>query len=985
MIVPFGRRFRLEAGPYGSWHNGIKLNPELPPNRFVVPEFPLADHRDMVFMDNISLKQVATKELLADDKFCVELEEGSVPSNVKSTLYVGRNPNGKMVEATVLENGFKASLPNGLVIRGLGFTHYGKAPLNSTSQNLVLENNTSTWNGWYGLSLVNCRDSKVIGNTVAYNGLIGMRCSGVHRILAEGNTVRFNTWERFNAAWAASGMKVIVTLRGKIKQNKFENNFGPGLWLDIGCDSMSVVKNYSADNNSFGIYSEHCHRIKVAANTLYSNGTGIGLAGSTYNNVSFNTFVDNNVALNIRDDGRLATDLKPGDFEYAYIIGNATTVGRITTGLTYITKGNVVSNNIYSSSGNTTLFRADQNTVAKNPARYARSADFVDYVNFNAYYLGVATPTKMITWRLTPTGDEASITTYNSLPTFKTQTGFETTSVGANGPGVHPYFTDAAAGDYSLKPTAPVELRTKRVLGDSIADALEVPRGTRWHMGAIQGGAGKEAQTITFNVLPDKTYGDASFDLTATATSGLPVSFSVLSGPAVLSGNTLSLTGAGEVTIRASQEGNDDFTAASVVDRSFTAAKASQTLSFGEIPNKIFGDVPFILTASASSGLPVNLNIVSGPATLSENTVTLTGAGTVTIEASQPGNGNYLAATPVAQSFTVNKAAQTIAFAPFTDPNYVIGQSLALEASASSGLPVSYSVAGPASISGTTLTITAAGTVTVTALQSGNANYLAATPLQQSLTAAAAPANGTGLSARYFNNVDFTGSSITRTDATVNFDWGRTAPAAAIGADTYSVRWTGQVMPQYSQTYTFYTLSDDGVRVWVDGVQLIDNWTNHAPTENSGTISLVAGQKYTIKVEYYENLYGAVCKLFWSSPSQPKQIIPQNRLFPTPTGTATTTRTTLQGADDPTKSLSVNVFPNPVTDLLRVGFGSEKEGTVRVSLTNALGQPVRQWEQAIVAGANHLALRVSGLSNGVYFLTIRKEGRQKIERVVIAH
>ena len=100
--------------------------------------------------------------------------------------------------------------------------------------------------------------------------------------------------------------------------------------------------------------------------------------------------------------------------------------------------------------------------------------------------------------------------------------------------------------------------------------------------------------------------------------------------------------------------------------------------------------------------------------------------------------------------------------------------------------------------------------------------------------------------------------------------------------DTFSVRWTGQVQPQYSETYTFYTNSDDGIRLWVNGQLVVNNWTDHGPTENSGPIALVANQRYDIVLEFYENGGGAIAQLSWSSASQTKQIIPSNRLFPVP-------------------------------------------------------------------------------------------------------
>jgi cell division septation protein DedD len=135
-----------------------------------------------------------------------------------------------------------------------------------------------------------------------------------------------------------------------------------------------------------------------------------------------------------------------------------------------------------------------------------------------------------------------------------------------------------------------------------------------------------------------------------------------------------------------------------------------------------------------------------------------------------------------------------------------------------------------------------------------------------------------GLSGAYYNNSDLTSLVLSRVDSTVNFDWGTGSPDPGIGADTFSVRWTGQVIPLYSQTYTFYTQSDDGVRLWVNGTQLVNNWTNHGSTEDSGTIALTAGVKYAVVMEYYENTGSAVAKLSWSSASQAKQIIPTSQL-----------------------------------------------------------------------------------------------------------
>ena len=140
--------------------------------------------------------------------------------------------------------------------------------------------------------------------------------------------------------------------------------------------------------------------------------------------------------------------------------------------------------------------------------------------------------------------------------------------------------------------------------------------------------------------------------------------------------------------------------------------------------------------------------------------------------------------------------------------------------------------------------------------------------------------NGTGLTARYFDNSNFTGNTVLRRDHRVNFDWGPYAPAPNLGVDTFSARWSGTVQAQFNETYTFTARSDDGVRLWVNNKLVIDNWRNQSPTERSGTIALQAGVKVPIRLEYYENSGGAVCQLFWSSPSTPRQIVPQSQLYP---------------------------------------------------------------------------------------------------------
>ena len=141
---------------------------------------------------------------------------------------------------------------------------------------------------------------------------------------------------------------------------------------------------------------------------------------------------------------------------------------------------------------------------------------------------------------------------------------------------------------------------------------------------------------------------------------------------------------------------------------------------------------------------------------------------------------------------------------------------------------------------------------------------------------------GTGLTGSYFDNMDFTSLMATRTEPAVNFDWG-TTPPNPLGAGPYSVRWTGQVMAPESGTYRFSTRTSDGVRLWVNGVQVINDWNDQVTNvwNDSAAITLTAGQKYSLRMDYYNNANPATVRLYWSMPSrQAASIISQELLFP---------------------------------------------------------------------------------------------------------
>ena len=143
-----------------------------------------------------------------------------------------------------------------------------------------------------------------------------------------------------------------------------------------------------------------------------------------------------------------------------------------------------------------------------------------------------------------------------------------------------------------------------------------------------------------------------------------------------------------------------------------------------------------------------------------------------------------------------------------------------------------------------------------------------------SLTASnTVPTNG--LLGLYYNEPDHTGGFKTRYDATVDYDWGEAAPFIGMNSDRFSVRWIGTLTPQFTEHYTFHTVTDDGVRLYINTNIIIDAWKEEFMNLASIPMVLYAGQRYDFRMEVFDNTARAISKLYWSSPSTPRTIIPK--------------------------------------------------------------------------------------------------------------
>lgn len=206
---------------------------------------------------------------------------------------------------------------------------------------------------------------------------------------------------------------------------------------------------------------------------------------------------------------------------------------------------------------------------------------------------------------------------------------------------------------------------------------------------------------------------------------------------------------------------------------------------------------------------------------------------------------------------------------------------------------------------------------------------------------------GTGLLAQYYNDRTLTNKVLSRTDANVNlYQTTAASPGSGVPSTNWSVRWTGQIQPTYSGTYTFYTNSDDGVRLYVNGQLLINNWTLHSNTQNMATITLVAGQKYNIEVDYFQGTGSAIAQLLWSAPNVPKAIVPMSQLYPiTPVGSSPppppTTDWFSQNLNDPNvATLARSLYQSDQvlsrSDVLQLFTKVEQDNTVSANELNDL-------------------------------------------------
>ncbi|MCB0612034.1 MAG: PQQ-dependent sugar dehydrogenase [Phaeodactylibacter sp.] len=224
--------------------------------------------------------------------------------------------------------------------------------------------------------------------------------------------------------------------------------------------------------------------------------------------------------------------------------------------------------------------------------------------------------------------------------------------------------------------------------------------------------------------------------------------------------------------------------------------------------------------------------------------------------------------------------------------------------------------------------------------------------------------SGTGLYGAYYDEEEhvFNGMpAFWRIDTTINFDWGDGSAAPnLIGEDNFSIRWTGGVEPLFSEEHTFYIISDDGVRLWVNDELIIDQWVPQPPTETQGGIFLEKGRQYPIKLEYFENGGGAVCQLFWQTERLPREIIPKRQLYPDiPTIVS-------EAGEKP----QIRIFPQPAREEVSLLVDSKTAATLHAELYALDGQLVWKGLLSHTPPRSLHGADIRGLAPGLYVMHV---------------
>lgn len=233
-----------------------------------------------------------------------------------------------------------------------------------------------------------------------------------------------------------------------------------------------------------------------------------------------------------------------------------------------------------------------------------------------------------------------------------------------------------------------------------------------------------------------------------------------------------------------------------------------------------------------------------------------------------------------------------------------------------------------------------------------------------------APPPEHGLLGIYFNTPDCSGDFFkTRYDPVIDFDWGQSAPIPEMNSNGFSVRWIGALVVSNTEHYTFHTVTDDGVRLWVNKRLIIDAWKDEMLNLAAPPLILVGGQTNELRMEMYDARDRAVARLFWSSPTTPRGIIPTQRLFPASNPDLPSTRRPKPLYPAGVLTVSGSVFPGEIeaADRSSVKIAGLPSALSLVQIARLMFRPMTPYmETNLLRGRSGVLLRGGDFVEGEF-------------------
>ena len=579
---------------------------------------------------------------------------------------------------------------------GINLNDIGQAGVGSgLIANNLIYNNVSNNHAGGGIGMVGMPGPLVINNNQIYNNQAkdgaGVALEDVQNVTMNGNRISGNTSGSFTSG---------VYIRGGSSPTT---------------SMVSLLNNFIYKNDDIGVNAQNVGTMTLTNNTIVNNGVGISAypaiggqsirltnnivsqhSGCALTNGPYSFTVNSNLFFNNGGSGCVAIS---GLTTNPFFVSSATDDYRLSASSTAIDAGTATGapSTDYFGTTRPQGIAHDIGAHEFSSGQQAQSITFnpnplPDRPANNAPFAVNASASSGLAITFGASG-VCSVVAVNSTQATVTLLGIGTCTITANQP-----------GNASYSPAPPVV--------------------RPFQVSAV-------AQTITFNSISDKLAGD-TFSITPTASSGLNVGLAA-SGACSLNGAQVTAANlAGTCTITATQTGNAIYAAALPVVRSF-AVRQTQSINFNPAATLLTADAPSALSASATSGLTVNLASTSPTiCTMSGTTLTLNRvAGNCTLVATQAGNGSFVAATPVTRTIAIIKASQSVTLAPIED-KFVTDPQFDVVSSATSNLAVTLTSAGECTVAGQTVTLTGVGgQCTITASQNGDGAYLSATPVTQ--------------------------------------------------------------------------------------------------------------------------------------------------------------------------------------------------------------------------------------------------------------